>query len=128
VDSDAERMRITFSSKLVNSRVKEGSACSIVASFFDDSTDVWSASTPTNARYRIDRINGDPNCSQEVLAWTSLVPATSNTLAITGAQNALQSQYCDEERRQIVVEADLGLATQCVERFQYWIKNLAGVS
>jgi hypothetical protein len=119
-------VRITFSSKLVNSRVKEGSACSIVASFFDDASDVWSASTPTNARYRIDRINGDPNCSQEVLAWTSLVPATSNTLAITGAQNALQSQCQYDEPRQITVEADAGLATQYQETFKYFIVNLAG--
>lgn len=120
-------MRITISSKLVNSRVKEGSAFSIIASFFDDATDTWATNTPTNARYRIDRINGaDPSCYSEVLGWTTLTPATTNTIAITGAQNAILNDCTYEEKRQVTVEANAALATQYQETFRYSIVNLAG--
>ena len=120
-------MRITLTSKLVNARVSEGSAFNLVASFFDDSTDAWSASAPSTARYRIDRISSrnDPGVSQAVLEWTSLTPATSNTIAVTGSQNVLQSQFCYEEPRQITLQANAGLSTQFQETFRYWVTNLA---
>jgi hypothetical protein len=128
IGTDVPHMRITFSSKLVCGRIKEGSSFDVIASFFNDGSDVWSASTPTNARYRIDRVTSDPNCYSEVLSWQTLTPATSNTLSVTGAQNALQDQCVHEERRQITVEANSGLSTAYSETFRYWITNLAGIT
>ncbi len=120
-------MRITITAKLVGNRVSEGSAFSLIASFFNDSTDVWSAVTPTSARYRIDRVNGDPDCWDTVLDWTTLTPATSNTITITGAQNAITS--CgSEERRMVTVQADTGLSGQVCETYRYRIENLEGQS
>lgn len=121
-------MRITLSSKLVNSRVAEGSAFTLTASFFDDSSDVWATNAPTSTKYRIDRINGDPSCSSTVLDWTSLSPATSNAIAITGAQNAITDTDAHEERRQVIVRANDGLATQYEAQFKYSITNLPGIS
>ncbi len=121
-------MRLTLTSKLVNACVSEGSAFTLIASFFDDATDVWSASTPTTAKYRIDQVNGDPSCWREVLTWTTLTPSTSISIPITAAQNAVNDNGCHEELRQIVVKANDGLSTQYEQKYLYVIKNLAGVS
>lgn len=119
-------MRVTLTSKLVGARVNESTAFTLVASFFDDSVDNWTASTPTSTKYRIDRVNGaDPVCSQTVLDWTSLTPATSNSIAITGAQNAVVG-YGPYETRQVTVRANDGLSTQYQETFRYRVVNLAG--
>jgi hypothetical protein len=55
---------------------------------------------PSTLRYRID----DLNQGTAVLDWTSLTPATSVNVIITGAQNAMRNGL-SLERRQIVVEA-----------------------
>lgn len=120
-------MRITLTSKLVNSQANEGSAFTLTANFFDDTSDVWSASAPTSARYRIDRVNGDPSCSQTILDWTTLSPATSNSIVITGAQNEIQDNCAHVEGRQITIQANTGLSTQFEETYSYRVKNLAGV-
>ncbi len=125
-DEDAS-VRVTITSKLVNDKVSEGSAFKITARYFDDSTDVWEAITPTSAKYRIDIVNGHPSCWTVVLDWTELTPAPSNTISITGAQNAIQT--CGhEERRQVTVMANAGLATQYEVTYLYRIKNIAGIS
>lgn len=120
-------MRITITDKLVRNQVNEGSACTLVASFFDDSTDVWSASAPTSAKYRIDRVNGaDPRSWQTILDWTTLTPATTNSIAITGAQNAIQETCSYRETHQVTVKANDGLSTQYEETHRYAVVNLAG--
>lgn len=118
-------MRITLTTKLVSKRVSEGSSFALTASFFNDATDVWSASAPTSARYRIDRVNGDPDCWDTVLDWTTLSPATSNTITVTGAQNAITCGRPDEQRM-VTVQADAGLSGQFCETYRYRIENLAG--
>jgi hypothetical protein len=121
-------LRVTLTaSKLVNGRLKEGSSFTAIASFFTDDTDVWVAATPTSAKYRIDRVYS-PSCSTEVLGWTSLTPATSINIAITGAQNAVQSIYACEEPRQITVRANDSLATQYDETLRYCVSNIAGIT
>lgn len=119
-------MRVTISSKLVNARVNEASAFTLVASFFDDSVDVWSASTPTSAKYRIDRTGSNPGCWSEVAGWTTLTPATSISIPITATQNAILNTYCNTEARQLTVKANDGLSTQVEETYRYSIVNLAG--
>lgn len=121
-------MRLTLTSKLVNARVNEASAFTLVASFFDDSTDTWAASTPTTAKYRIDRTSSNPGCYTEVVGWTALTAATSISIPITATQNAILDTYSYLEPRQITVKANDALSTQIEETFKYSIVNLAGTS
>lgn len=66
-------------------------------------------------------------CYTAVLGWTSLTPTISNSIAITGAQNAItDGWYC--EQRQVTVEANAALATQYQTTYRYSLKNLAGQS
>lgn len=119
-------MRVTLHSPLVQRRTPERSAFTLTARFFDDSSDVWSASTPTTADYRIDRIRvGDPSCYQEVLGWTSLSPATSNSIAITAAQNAITNDCVRDQQMQVTVRANADLSTQTQATYRYSVTNLA---
>lgn len=121
-------MRVTLSSKLVNARVNESSAFTLVASFFDETNDVWATATPTTAKYRIDRINSNPGCWSEVVGWTTLTPATSISIPITATNNAVQCTYAYTEPRQITVKANDALSTQVEETYRYSIVNLAGTT
>jgi hypothetical protein len=112
-------LKITITTDLVASRVNESSAATFTANFYNDS---WTATAPTSARYRID----DPDNDTEVLAWTDLSPATSNSIAVTGAQNAIVDNCKKQERRQLTVQGDTGLSTQYQITRDWWIKNLAG--
>lgn len=112
-------MKITITTDLVRNRVNESSAATFTASFYNDS---WTATAPTTARYRID----NPTNDTEILAWTTLTPATSNSIAVTGAQNAIVDNGCREERRQLTVQANAGLSTQFQVTRDWWVKNLAG--
>ena len=114
--------------RLINKRIPEGSSFTVSASFFTDTTDVWTATTPTSIKYRIDRINRDPACSAVVLDWTTISPATTASIAITGAQNAINNGYASEEKRQILVRLNDGLSTQTDQAFQYYVTNLPGIS
>jgi hypothetical protein len=115
-------VRLTLTDRLVRDQTPESSAFTVTAKFWDDSTDVWTASTPTTARYRID----DPDTGSEILAWTSLTPATSISIDITATNNAIVDDSCSTERRQITVQANAGLSTQYQGTMDYWIRNLAG--
>ncbi len=121
-------MRVTLTSKLVNNRCNEASAFTLTANFFDDSTDVWTASAPTSAKYRIDRIcaNGSPGCWSELVGWTTLTAATSISIPVTAANNAVTCAYSYTEPRQITVKANDGLSTQVEETYRYAVVNLAG--
>lgn len=121
-------MRITATSKLVNSRCNEASAFTLVANFWDDSADTWVAAIPTTAKYRVDRISNNPGCSSEVVGWTTLTPATSISIPITAANNAVQCTYAYQEPRQITVKANDALSTQVEETYRYNIVNLAGTT
>lgn len=112
-------MKITITSDLVRDRVNERSSAVFTASFFNDS---WTATAPTSARYRID----NPTNDTEVLAWTTLSPATTNSITVTGAQNAIVCDHSREERRQLTVQGDVGLSTQYQVTRDWWVKNLAG--
>lgn len=121
-------MRVTLTSKLVGSRVSEGSAFTAIASYFDDASDTWATTTPTTVKYRIDRTYGSPSCWSTVLDWTSLTPATSNSIAITAQQNAVTDQWAPYEKRQITVKLNDGLATQVEQTYLYRVTNLAGTT
>jgi hypothetical protein len=111
-------LKVTITGDLPNNRVNERAACIFTASFF---TDAYVAATPTSARYRID----NPDTGVSVLEWTALTPATSNTITVTGAQNAIVCDTSREERRSLTVEATHAATTWSSTK-DWWIKNLAG--
>lgn len=122
-------MRITVTSPLVQRRTLERSAFTLTARFFDDSTDAWSASTPTTADYRIDRVRvGEPSCYETVRDWTTLTPATSNSIAITAADNAITCDDLRDQQMQVTVRANAGLATQYQATYRYAVTNLAAIA
>jgi hypothetical protein len=111
-------LKVTITGDLPNNRVNERAACIFTASFF---TDAYVAATPTSARYRID----NPDSNTEIVGWTTLTPATSNTITVTGAQNAIVCDTSREERRQLTVEATSSSTTWSSTK-DWWIRNLAG--
>lgn len=117
-------MRITLQSKLSRGDATEGSAFTVTAKFYDDSSDPWTLSAPTTIRYRIDNLD----TGNSVLDWISATPATSVSIAITGAQNLTQSQYRPFERHQLTVQANAGLATQCAETHNFQVNNVLGIT
>lgn len=115
-------MRITFTSKLVNSRTNEGSSFTILAKVYDDASDVWALSVPTSLRYRID----DPYRNSTILDWTTITADDESSIVVTGAQNAIVSNCSTEERRQLTLQANAGLSTQFSSTYEWSIVNLAG--
>ncbi len=115
-------LKITITSDLVQNRVNERAAFSVAANFY---TDAFVAQAPTSARYRID----NPDNDTEIVGWTTLTPASSNTIKVTGAQNAIVCDSSREERRQLTVEATYDSpATEYSATKDWYIKNLAGRS
>jgi hypothetical protein len=58
--------------------------------------------------------------------WTTVSPASSFTLAITGAYNAILNDSNELEVKQLTVMADEGLATQFREIVRWRVDNLYG--
>ena len=114
-------MRITFRSTLPQNRVVEGSQFNVYVKFWDDSADAWVAQTPTTIRYRV--MTG----YQVVQDWTSVTPATSATISMTGTINAMIDPSLDIEAKQLVVQCDEGLSTQYSGTFDWTIQNLTAI-
>jgi hypothetical protein len=108
-------MRITFRANAARNQVNESSALTITAKVWDDSTEVWTAQVPTTLKYRIDCL--DSGC--QVLDWTSM-------LSVTGAQNAIQNDCNEFERKQLTLMANSGLSTQYQDSFTWSVRNLSG--
>lgn len=114
-------MRITFTDRLSARTTNEGSAISVVAKFWDDATETWTANTPTTVHYRLD--NADDT---QITDWTSVSAASSVTISLTGTQNAIVSDCLDYETKQLTVQANRGLSTQYQDTFAYKVRNLVG--
>lgn len=80
--------------------------------------------TPTNVKYRLDCLTTGVN----LLDWTSVTPGETVSITITPTQNAIQNGCNAHERKQLMVAADHGLATQFVESIDWEITNLQGLS
>jgi hypothetical protein len=117
-------MRIVIQSKLSRGAVQEGSAMTLTAKFYDDASDPWTLSAPSTVRYRID----DMDTGAGIVDWTTVSPATSVSISITGAQNALQSQSENFERHEITVQANANLSTQYSETYSWKVLNIAGIT
>lgn len=115
-------MRITITDRLVARTANEGAAVPFAIKVYTDDSEPWVLVAPTSLRYRVD--NPDTGCT--ILDWTTVSPASSATLTVTGAQGLLSG--CERERRQITVEADHGLATNCVATRDWYVRALVGVA
>jgi hypothetical protein len=111
-------MRISFTDRLTRRQTNEGTAFVVTAYFWDDSTETWTASTPTTIRYRIDSPSG-----QEIVAWTTGTPATSLSITCSATANAILNDCSQLERKILTVQCDAGLATQYADTYAWDVKN-----
>ena len=109
-------MRITITDRLVGRSTPESAAVPFSVSVYTDTTEPWGLVAPTTLRYRID----DPECGTEIAGWTTVTPASTATITVTGAQNAISSGAAREIRR-LTVQADDGLATSCVSTREWYV-------
>lgn len=116
-------MRIVIQSKLSRGEVQEGSAFTLTAKFYDDSSDPWTLSAPSTIRYKISDLTGGTT----VVDWTSVTPASSASIFVTGDQNAVLNDWLPSEQREILVQANAGLSTQYAESFRWRVLNSAGI-
>jgi hypothetical protein len=100
--------------------VQEGSSFTATAAFRTRSTSA--ASTPTTIKYRVDCLSTET----ELAGWTTVTPASSVSIAITGTHNATQSDANDVETKQLTVMADEGLDTQVRQAVRWRVENLFG--
>ncbi len=94
--------------KVPKTRILEQSSFEATA-YFRDSDDA--ASAPTTARYRIDCLETGLN----LVGWTALTPAVSNSITITPTVNAIQNKENRTEKKQLTVHADQNTDTQRVD-------------
>lgn len=99
-------------------RIREASALPVVARFRTADADA----APASAKYRLD----DPDNGRGVIDWTSLPPAESISFTIPASANVCNG-CLPVERRELVVMADEGLATQYVERVTYEVENIHNI-
>lgn len=100
----------------------EESTFPVTAYFRDRATKA--ASIPTTVRYRIDCLKS----GAEVRGWTSVTPAANVTISITSSDNQIQDNSSHTERKQIIVQADTGLATQVNGPKVWTVTNLVGIT
>lgn len=114
-------MRITFTDRLSAKTINESSALTVVAKFWDDSTETWTASAPTSVKYRLDDQLGG-----QITDWTTVTAAASVTITIPGSSNAIIDDWQDTETKQLTIRANDGLSTQHQDIYTYRVKNLSG--
>jgi hypothetical protein len=111
-------MKLAITDRLTLRSTPEGAAVPFAVKVYTDTAEPWVLVVPTTLRYRID----DPEYGNEILAWTTVTPASSATITVTGTQNAITG-CAARERRRLTVQADDGLSTACVETRDYFVVN-----
>jgi hypothetical protein len=84
------------------------------------------AITPATARYQIH----DKDSGTELLAWTTLTPATEITVQVPSPQvvNAMVDSGKPEEIRVVTVQFNQGLDTEHNDEQEYTVRNLQHIS
>lgn len=101
-----------------NDTVDEGSRLNITATFRDQVARL--AATPTTVHWTL----RDPDDCREIVPLTPVTPGPSVTLVTTATNNLACRR---EERREVTVIVDNGLATQFVSRYVYQIRNIGAL-
>lgn len=112
--------QIVFS--LARRKVQEKSTLVIGASFKTRATGV--AVTPTNVKYRLD----DLATGFVVQDWADVSAASTVSITVTSAQNAIRSDYNVFETKQLTVASDYGLATQYLDTTEWDVRNIRGLN
>lgn len=93
--------------------VNEGSAKDLVLTHLDASR---APAAPTTLKWRLDDLTN----SREIVDWTNVsTPGTTNTIPLTGAQNALFTRSKEKERRQVGVKTVSSSGEENQENFIY---------
>ena len=111
-------MKLTITDRLTMQSTPEGAAVPFAVKVYTDTTEPWVLVIPTTLRYRLD----DPEYGTEIAGWTTVTPASSTTITVTGTQNAI-SGCAAREKRRLTVQADDGLATSCVAEREYYVTS-----
>lgn len=115
-------MRITVTDRLVARSTPEGSATPFAVSVYDDSTEPWVLSTPTTLRYRVD----DPEFDTTLTDWTTVTPASTATITVTGPENSISTGAC-RERRRLTVQVNNGLSTAAIATREWFVTDSLGI-
>jgi len=101
--------------------VSEKSRLPIVVDFLDYA---WVAVTPETLRYRLDCLTTDST----ILDWTSITPDQTVSIAVTPTQNSIINTRNLTERKSLVVEAEHGTDNAYTANYDWFVKNLRGVT
>jgi hypothetical protein len=107
--------------QLPETRLTEGSAFSLPVYLRLRSTSA--AATPTTISWRIDCLT----TGRQIEDDTTVSPASSFTIAVTGTHNAIRNDSNEQETKQLTVTTDEGLATQYREAVRWTVTNIYGV-
>jgi hypothetical protein len=100
-------------------RINEGEALQFTLRALDSTLAVV---TPTTVRYRLE----DLDRGSTITDWTTVTPATSMTVTISGSTNSIRNG-CSVERRQVIAEAtDIDGTIRRV--LSYEISDLQGIT
>ena len=101
--------------------VNESGTLYITAKFYDVNDTLF---TPAAADYRIDCLTS----GEEIRAWTTLTPATSVTIAVTGDDTKIVNQARGREIRQLVIRYTDGSGNSTTNQTQFRVDNLRGIT
>lgn len=103
--------------------VNESSTFTVRTHLYNQAND---PTAPNAVRYRI----SDVSNARIVRDWTTLAPAPAIDIEIAASDNDIYEHAPRNrrfERRVLTVQANPGEATQYVDEFEYWVRNLAGI-
>jgi len=106
---------------MIRQSVNEGSTAYLEVDFLDKDD---AAATPSAVTYRIDCLT----TGAAVRASTSLTAGSSIEITMTPADNAIQDQANDYERRLVTVEATYGASDSVNSEHEYVVRNLRKVA
>jgi hypothetical protein len=99
----------------------EGSSFTLTAYFRNRAT-AAAATTPTTVDVRLDCLTTGITLRD----WTTVTPAANVSIAVTGAENAIQNAGNKREQKQVTIMLDEGLDTQLREIAIWTVENLYG--
>lgn len=100
-------------------RINESSRQMFTASFQDETRALF---TPTSIRYRLDDLKTKTN----LIAWTTVMPATTVDITIPATANGIISNRNRHETKVLTVQSDYGTANQLSQDIAYEVRNMSG--
>ena len=104
----------------------ENSACEVEAQYYSIEGTPF---IPVAVEYRVDAVIGIQNSQlvyQNIVPWTSIVPATVNTITVTSAENAMISKTRSWEKHQVMFQVTDGTGNIYYAKTIYKLKRVSG--